>query len=114
MVTQIRRGSRGHLYLREWREHKGITADIMGGSLGYARESIYRIERDQSRARKNQLAYADRLGVDPGDLFNMPPANPDETAPPVMDSLDAIVKDAPDDTKALVADLVRRLVPKAR
>lgn len=103
-TARIRKGAVGHLYLKEWRESKGVSAEAMAGRLGIERESVYRIEREQTRARKNQAAYAAALDVPPGLLWQLPSALP---------SLDAIVADAPEDVKKMVADVVRRMVGKA-
>ena len=105
MVTRIRKGTKGHLYLREWREFKSLSAEAMAGRLGIQQESVYRIENNQSRARKNQDAWADALDIHPKQLFELPEQQ--------KQSLDALVEDAPDNIREMALDIVKRLVGKA-
>jgi transcriptional regulator with XRE-family HTH domain len=104
MVTRIHKGVRRRLFLKEHREAKGLSAEQMGGRLEIERESVYRLEREPQRVRPDtQAAWADACGVEPEDLWR----------PPDRPSLDAMVKDAPDDVQKMAADIVRRLVSGA-
>lgn len=104
MVTRIRQSGRRRLYLKEHREAKGISAEAMAGRLGIERESVYRLERRPYGVKADRQAqYAAALDIEPEELWR-PPGTP---------SLDAMVSQAPDDVRAMAADIVRRLVGKA-
>jgi DNA-binding XRE family transcriptional regulator len=93
-----------HLFLKEHREAKGMSAEAMAAKLGIERESVYRLERE-AYTRLNpekQFAYARVLNIEPEDLWRAP-GSP---------SLDAMVAGSPPEIKALAADIVRRLVNK--
>jgi DNA-binding XRE family transcriptional regulator len=93
-----------HLFLKEHREAKGMSAEDMGRKLGMERESVYRLEREAfTRLNpKKQLAYAKALNIEPAELWR----------PPGHLSLDSMVADSSADVQALAADIVRRLVNK--
>lgn len=103
MVTRIRKGVKPRLFLKEHREAKGVSAVVMAGRLGIERESVHRLERVGRAKAEVQAAWADALGIEPAQLWR----------PPGQVSLDAIIKDAPEDVKSMAADIVRRLVGKA-
>src|SRR4029077_12835682 len=93
-----------HLFLKEHREAKGMSAEDMGRKLGIERESVYRLERE-AFTRLNpekQVAYAKALNIAPQDLWR-PPGHP---------SLDGMVADSSAEVQAMAADIVRRLVNK--
>lgn len=105
MVTRIHKHAKRRLFLREHREAKGLSAIQMAGRLGIERESVYRLERETWRLDPTKQAqYAAALGIEPEDLWRSPGAV----------SLDAMIKDAPADVQNMAADIVRRLVGKAR
>ena len=100
MVTPPKRVKR-RLFLKEHREAQGISASLMGEKLGIERESVYRLEREPWRVNsEKQAEYARALGIEPEELWR-PPGTP---------SLDAMVQSAPEDIRAMAADIVRRLV----
>lgn len=100
MVTGPKRVKR-RLFLKEHREAHGVSATIMGEKLGIERESVYRLEREPWRMNSDKQAeFAHALGIEPEDLWRAPGTT----------SLDAIVKSAPDDVRAMAADILRRLV----
>jgi Helix-turn-helix domain len=100
MVTRPKRLKR-RLFLKEHREAQGVSAQVMAEKLAIERESVYRLEREPWRVNsEKQAEFAHALGLEPEDLWR-PPGTP---------SLDAIVQSAPDDVRALAADIVRRLV----
>lgn len=104
MVTRIHKAKPRRLFLREHREAKGVSAEAMAGRLGIERESVYRLEREPQRANpERQAAYAAALDMEPEELW-LPPGNV---------SLDALVRDAPENIKEMAADIVRRLVGRA-
>lgn len=102
MVTRIHHRARRRLFLKEHRKAKGVSAVIMAGRLGIERESVYRLEREPWRVNANKQAeWAHALGIEPEMLWRPPSEGP---------SLDAMVESAPDEVKAMAADIVRRLV----
>lgn len=101
MVTKIHRSAPKRLFLKEHREAKGISAEQMAGRLDITRESLYRLEREPRRVNsEKQAAYAEALQIEPADLWSHP-GTP---------SLDALVSSAPQELRAMAADIVRRLV----
>lgn len=75
----------------------------MGEKLGIERESVYRLEREPWRVNSDKQAeWAHALDLEPEDLWR-PPGTP---------SLDSLVKSAPDELRAMAADIVRRLVER--
>lgn len=101
VTTRIHKSVRPRLFLKEHRKAKGVTAEAMGGRLGIERESVHRLERQpESASYSRQVAYAEALGIEPEDL-RWPPGTP---------SLDGIVKKAPPEVQAMVADIVLRMV----
>jgi hypothetical protein len=69
--------------------------------LRIERESVYRMERKPERiTAKKQAQFAAALGLELEDLWN----------PPGILSLDAMLRKAPDELKAMAADIVRRLL----
>jgi transcriptional regulator with XRE-family HTH domain len=100
MVTRPKRVQR-RLFLKEHREAQGISASQMGERLGIERESVYRLEKKHwGVSSQKQAEYAHALGLEPEDLWRLPGGT----------SLDAIISQAPDELKAMAADIVRRLV----
>lgn len=73
----------------------------LAGRLGVARETVTRYRGQPHRLNTEKLAQvAFALDLEPEDLWR----HPDRP------SLDAMVKNAPDDLRATAADIVRRLV----
>ena len=100
MVTRPKSAKR-RLFLKEHRETRGISAQTMAEKLGIERESVYRLEREPWRVNSEKQAdFAAALGIEPEELWR----------PPGVTSLDAIVKLASPEIRAMAADIVRRLV----
>lgn len=106
MVTRIRKGSRRHVFLREHRKAKELSAIRMADRLGIERESYYRLERHPEKLSAGELAeLADALNIEPEALWRPPEGPP---------SIDALLRDAPDDLKDMAADIVKRLMAQRR
>lgn len=104
MVTHIRRGAKTHLYITQWREHRGLSMERLAGLLDVDRTTIWRWETGARRPKpEQQAAIANALGIEPADLWRLPDTRP---------SIDAIIKDAPDDIFDAVADMARRLASR--
>lgn len=104
MVTRIRKGARLHLYIREWRELRGLSIETLAGRLDVARETVWRWETDQDRLNPTKIAaLAHALDVEPEELWRRPQRQ----------SLDALLKDATDTEHETAFDIVRRLSRRA-
>lgn len=105
MVTRIGpKRLRRRLYIDEWMAERNLSDEKLGQRLGVARQTVFRWRREQWRLdTEKQILLAEALGIEPEELWR-PPSRP---------SLDAIVKNAPEELQATAADIVRRLVGKA-
>lgn len=100
MVTQVRRGARGHLYIEEWFKERGLNDEKVGNRVGVDRATVHRWRKEQHRLNPGKIAVlAQALDLEPEDLFR----------PPERRSLDALVKDAPDDVVNMAFDIVKRM-----
>lgn len=90
------------LYIKEWLDHLGVSFPELARRTGVKRETAWRWHHEQHRLRPGKVAkIAEVLGLTSTDLHR-PPAS--------LPSLDAIVKDAPPEVRALAVDIVTRLV----
>lgn len=104
MVTRIRRGARAHLYITEWFKERGLNDEKVGLRLEKDRATIFRWRTEQHRLNPEKIAaLAHVLEVEPEELWR-PPSRP---------SLDAAIKDAPDDVQNMAYDIVVRMAGKA-
>lgn len=105
MVTRIRQGAKAHLYIKEWREFRNMSGERLAGLLEVDRTAIWRWETGKRRPNpEQQAAIAHAMGIEPADLWRLPATRP---------SLDALMKDAPDDIFDAVAEMARRLTRRA-
>ena len=73
MVTEIRKGSRPHLYIEEHMRARDMSDTKLAGRLEVARETVYRWRTEQHRLNPEKIAaIADALGIDPEDLWSPP------------------------------------------
>src|SRR5262245_1209073 len=94
MVTRIHKHARRRLYLKEHREAKGLSAEMMSGRLGITRESLYRQEREPWRVNsEKQAQWADALQIEPEALWR----------PPGAISLDELVRNQPAEVRDMAA-----------
>ncbi|MFL5047658.1 MAG: helix-turn-helix transcriptional regulator [Xanthobacteraceae bacterium] len=104
MATPIGRRRRSHLYIAEWMEQRGLSDERLANRVGVARQTVYRWRVEQWRLDPDKIAVlASALDLQPEDLWR-PPSRP---------SLDAMVKDVPEELRKTAADIVRRLVGKS-
>lgn len=104
-AIQIRRGARPHLYVTEWFEQRGVNDEKVGDRIGVDRATIFRWRKEQHRLNPDKIAaLAKALDLEPEDLWR-PPARP---------SLDALIKDAPDDVVSMAFDIVKRMAGGAQ
>lgn len=96
----IRRGARGHLYIEEWFQERGLNDEKIGNRIGVDRATVFRWRKEQHRLNPQKIAaLAEALDLEPADLWR----------PPARRSLDALVKDAPDEVVDLAFDVVKRM-----
>lgn len=92
-----------HLYIYEWMTHKGLSDSQMATRLEMARNTFKRWRTEQDGLTLEKVAaIAGALGLESEELWH----------PPARESLDAIIKDAPAELHATVADIVKRLLKK--
>ena len=78
------------IFLREWREHRGLTGEKLAEKLDTGKDQISRWENSKRRINLDvQLVLAEALNIEPEDLFR-DPATP---------SADALLRGAPPGTK---------------
>lgn len=111
MATKLRRRvRRHHYYIKEWREDRGLTLKELGARIrthrspdGVDANTVWRWENEQNRLNAEKLAtIADALSLADPDALLRPPG--------ARESLDALLKDADDDTFNDVVDIARRLM----
>jgi transcriptional regulator with XRE-family HTH domain len=94
--------TRYHLYIAEWREHLGLTADQVAGRIGTSRQTIYRWEKDQKRLTPEKIgALATAMDIRPERFWRPPDSTP---------SLDALLAPESAEVKATAVDIVQRLI----
>ncbi len=104
MVVRIGRRKPAHLYIAEWREHRGLTLDDMAGRLEVQRNTIWRWENEQKRLDPQKIAnLAHALDLEPEELWRPPPGR----------SIDALLKDASEELRNTAIDIVTRLAKRA-
>lgn len=89
------------LYIKEWREHLGLTLEQVGERLGVARGQVSKWELEQHRLNPLKIANLEAAMDLPRGSFHQPPHRR---------SLDALVADIDDQFYNTVADVVERLV----
>ena len=106
MVTRIHKSARKHLYLRENRVAKGVSAPYMAERMEMERESLLRLEReaDTRCSPEKQAQYAHALGIEPEALWR----------PPGAPSVNDLLRGADPATVNLALDIVGRLVAGKR
>jgi len=66
-------------YIREWRQHRGMTQDELASAIQVDRTYLNKIERGKRRYLPSVLeALAETLGCAPGDLISRRPDHTSE------------------------------------
>jgi transcriptional regulator with XRE-family HTH domain len=93
MVTRIRKHARGHLYVDEWLEAKGLSYQMVADRLDTSRTTVWRWAKEQHRLDPGKMAALARaMGMERAeDFFRRPPPKPDRP------SIDKLLENAPDD-----------------
>jgi transcriptional regulator with XRE-family HTH domain len=69
---------RNRIYMREWRENRGLTMDQMEALIGLSKGSLSRIESGKTPYYQDVIeVYADTLGCTPADLISRSPTDPE-------------------------------------
>jgi transcriptional regulator with XRE-family HTH domain len=48
-ADQIRKGTKPHLYVKEWMEHLGISDETLAGRIGVSRTTVWKRYSEQRR-----------------------------------------------------------------
>lgn len=97
MVTRIRTHARGHLYIAEWMKELGLTDEKLAERMETSRVTVWRWRTEQHRLNPKKIAaLALAMDLAPEAFWRLP-GRP---------SLDAIVRDSPDDVVKKAADVV--------
>ena len=97
MVTDQIQREPWHLFIEEWMEERGLTDEILGETMGKSRTTVWRWRTEQNRLNPKKIfALAKAIGCEPEDFWR-PPGRP---------SLDALVKDATDQTVENAAEVL--------
>jgi transcriptional regulator with XRE-family HTH domain len=101
MATRIGRKAQAHLYIREWLDFRGLSDEKAASRLGIDRTTVWKWRTQPRRLTRDKIeSLAVLLDIEPEELYR----------PPNRPSLDAMVKDAPEDIQDMAVDIVRRLV----
>lgn len=93
-----------HLFIKEWSDYRGLSDEKIGVLLGKDRTTIFKWRTQQSRLDPEKIAdLADVLDCQPAELWRPPPS----TSRP---SVDAMLKDAPDELVQKAADVAAILL----
>lgn len=107
MVTGTQVPRRGHLYIAEWMEERGLSDEKLAKKLGVARETVTRWRNQQHRLNPDKIAnIAAALDLEPWQLFAPP-------APSNRPSIDALLRDASDDLVQRAAEVAAILLKTA-
>ena len=88
------------LFLAEWREHRGLSQEALGGRLGVSDVTISRWETGKRRPDMDaQAAIAEALGIEIMDLFR----HPDQP------SADALLRDQPVEVRDQAIKLIQAI-----
>jgi transcriptional regulator with XRE-family HTH domain len=100
MPTRISPRRQRRIYLAEWREARGLTQEALADLLKVAGMTVSRWERGGTLLNTDVMAaLAEALGIEPVDLYR----HPNEQ------SLDAMLRDAPDHVKSQAAAIIEAL-----
>lgn len=65
--------TRKPFFLKQWREHRGLSQDALAARLDTTGATISRIENGKNNFKREMLEeLAEALGIEPGDLFRDP------------------------------------------
>ena len=96
---------RYRIYLREWRQKRGLSQEGLARRIGVSIAQVSRYETgDSTIALETQLKLMAALDINPAQLFS------DPAAP----SADALLSDASEETRARTLALIRAMVEHDR
>lgn len=102
VVTQIhnRSSNRGHIYVREWRKHRGLTQERVAERLGTTKGVVSQLENGKRQITTSWMfGLAEALNIEPDQLFRHP------EQPTIADLLRMI----PPEERQYIEGLVTRL-----
>lgn len=77
MVARIgpKNPNKMRVFLREWREHFGLTQETLADRIGTTKGTVSRMEKSTREPNLGYLAaFAEALDIDTGQLFRLPGA----------------------------------------
>jgi transcriptional regulator with XRE-family HTH domain len=101
MVTaRIGRRRPARLYLEEWFGYRELNDEKIAARIGVDRTTVWKWRDNQSRLDPDKIAaLAEALNCEPEQLWRMPPR-------PDRPSVDAMLKDAPDDVVRKAVEMI--------
>lgn len=104
MVAKTKPKSLPHIYLREWREKRGLKQEGLAEKINSNKAQVSNWENGKRRpSSANQAALADALGVELVDLFR----HPDQP------SADALLRKASPEIREKVLNIIKVLLGNA-
>ncbi len=97
-TTRIGGRRRFHLYISQWRDHRGLSLEELGNRVDppVAKNTVWRWENEQHRLDPQKIArLAQALDLEPEDLWRPPPGR----------SIDAILADAAPEMREAMVDM---------
>jgi transcriptional regulator with XRE-family HTH domain len=106
MVTQIRKGTKPHLYIEEHMAVKDLSFETLGDRLGVSRTTVWRWAKEQWRLDPGKIAaLAEAMDLETWqELGRRPQKNP---------SIDNILANVDQEDYDAVYDLAKRLAKRA-
>ncbi|MCZ8100737.1 MAG: helix-turn-helix transcriptional regulator [Burkholderiales bacterium] len=103
MMEKIDRNNTFQLFLREWREHRGLTQDQLAQRVGRSKGQISGWESGSRGLRQSVAAeLAVALGISINDLYR----------DPIAPSADELLRNAPAEVRELAIDLIKVLLKR--
>lgn len=97
MPTRIGPRRPRRLFLRDWRENRGLSQERLAGRLDVEKMTVSRWERGVAALNTNvMMALADALDIEPEDLWRHPDTP----------SADALLRDQPADVRTQAINLI--------
>jgi UDP-N-acetylglucosamine 1-carboxyvinyltransferase len=98
--------SRTHVFLREWRKHRGLTQIQAADRVGVDQSTIAKIEAEKLPYNEDFLERAAlAYGCEPGDLISINPLAPDD-----LRAIHTMLARAPTESRAKALDVLKALL----
>lgn len=109
----MRRPTRTRWFLREWRQHRGLTQERLGARLDISKGRISELESGKVRYNQDLLeGLAEALDCTPGDLLSRNPLEPDPSGG-LFDAIRRIPLEERERVRAIIETFMPRDPPGA-